>query len=346
MKFVSILIPCYNARPWIAEAIESALAQTWPEKEVIVVDDGSTDGSLDVIRSFGSAIRFETGPNRGGNVARNRLLELARGEWLQYLDADDRLLPEKIERQFGEFDPSTCDVALSPVIMLHFDGDQEPREEFREIPEPHDLWVNLVRMELPQTAGPLWRKSALCDVGKWKPDQPCCQELELYCRLLTAGKRFQYCPTAGVVYRLWSTQTVWRKNPLQTLGRWLAVIEAAEEQLQKTGALTEQRRDAIALSRLRCARSIYQFEPSRAREVAILARRSHPHFSLLGSNDFPLAYRWAHQLGGFGFAERVAELVRRLRKKRDLGAASPQPRSERSRRSGAELPGKTASVSG
>ena len=75
---VSILIPCYNAQQWVGDAIRSALAQTWPNKEVIIVDDGSTDDSLAVIRSFGSAIRFETGPNRGGNVARNRLLELTR----------------------------------------------------------------------------------------------------------------------------------------------------------------------------------------------------------------------------------------------------------------------------
>jgi GT2 family glycosyltransferase len=328
--FVSILIPCYNAQPWIAQSIQSALDQTWIEKEVIVVDDGSTDGSLNVIRSFGNAIRFETGPNRGGNVTRNRLLELAQGEWLQYLDADDCLLPQKIERQFSEFDPATCDVAISPVILLHCEGDQPPWEEFREIPAPRDLWINLVRMELPQTAAPLFRRSALCDVGKWKPDQPCCQELELYFRLLTGGKRFQYCPTAGVLYRQWSTETVWRKNPMQTLGRWLSVIEAAERHLQQSGQLTAQRRDAIALSRLRCARSIYQFEPSRAREVARLAKRSHAHLSLLRFSDFPRTYRWAHRVGGFEFAERVAQLVRPLKRSNSLGAAAPQPGAERS----------------
>src|SRR5947208_2592225 len=96
---VSILIPCYNAERWIAQAIESALAQTWPEKEVVVVDDGSTDGSLDVIKQFDGRIRWETGPNRGGNMARNRLRELAGGDWLQYLDADDYLLPDKIDDQ-------------------------------------------------------------------------------------------------------------------------------------------------------------------------------------------------------------------------------------------------------
>src|SRR5688572_3055345 len=98
-QMVSILIPCHNAARWISQAIESALAQSWGWKEVVAVDDGSTDHSLEIIKSFGDRIRFETGPNRGGNAARNRLLELASGEWLQYLDADDYLLPDKVERQ-------------------------------------------------------------------------------------------------------------------------------------------------------------------------------------------------------------------------------------------------------
>ena len=65
---VSILIPCYNAERWVGEAVQSALDQTYPKKEIIVVDDGSTDRSLDVIKSFGPRIRWETGPNRGANA--------------------------------------------------------------------------------------------------------------------------------------------------------------------------------------------------------------------------------------------------------------------------------------
>jgi cellulose synthase/poly-beta-1,6-N-acetylglucosamine synthase-like glycosyltransferase len=65
---VSILIPCFNAKRWIGQAIESALAQTYMSTKIIVVDDGSTDGSLEVLRRFGRLIRWETGPNRGANV--------------------------------------------------------------------------------------------------------------------------------------------------------------------------------------------------------------------------------------------------------------------------------------
>src|SRR6266404_2541964 len=133
---VSILIPCFNAERWIAQAIESALAQTYIDKEVVVVDDGSTDRSLEIIKSFGDRIRWENGPNRGANVARNRLLELARGEWLQHLDADDYILPDKVEKQmeFISKNPET-DVVFGPVTMEYW-NEGGARREILPIPEP------------------------------------------------------------------------------------------------------------------------------------------------------------------------------------------------------------------
>lgn len=95
---VSILIPCYNAELYVGEAIQSALAQDYGRVEVVVVDDGSIDGSLKAIRSFfgDPRFRYETGPHRGGNAARNQLLRRARGEFVQFLDADDLLCRNKV----------------------------------------------------------------------------------------------------------------------------------------------------------------------------------------------------------------------------------------------------------
>ena len=101
---VSILIPCYNAERWVGTAIRSALAQTYPRTEVVAIDDGSTDGSRAVLRQFEPAIAWEAQPNRGGNVTRNRLLVLSSGMWIQYLDADDCLLPDKVAEQLQAID--------------------------------------------------------------------------------------------------------------------------------------------------------------------------------------------------------------------------------------------------
>src|SRR5215831_9736250 len=212
MPIVSILIPCWNAERWVAQAIESCLAQTWVEKEIIVFDDGSTDNSLEIARQYCPHIRLETGPHRGANFARNRLLELARGEWLQYLDADDYLQPDKVSGQIKFLASSPLsDVVFGPITM-EFWSEGKVWREFREIPEPHDPWVLLARWHLPQTGSPLWRRRAILDVGGWKVDQPCCQEHDLYLRLLMADKRFQYSSHSGAIYRQWSNGTLCKKN--------------------------------------------------------------------------------------------------------------------------------------
>jgi len=99
---VSILIPAYNAEQWAAETLTSALAQTWRPLEIIVVNDGSTDGTMNVLRCFEAAgVRVICQRNQGAAAARNRAFAESRGDYVQWLDADDLLAPEKIARQMA-----------------------------------------------------------------------------------------------------------------------------------------------------------------------------------------------------------------------------------------------------
>ena len=95
-NLVSIVIPCYNAERWIAQSINSALQQTHLNTEVIVVDDGSSDGSLDAIKQFAGRINWFSIPHGGPCAARNAGLKAVNGEWIQFLDADDLLHPDKL----------------------------------------------------------------------------------------------------------------------------------------------------------------------------------------------------------------------------------------------------------
>src|SRR5271169_6225213 len=145
---VSILIPAYNAERWIRQSIESALAQTYPSKEVIVVDDGSTDGTRDIIRSFGGAIRFVSSAHLGGNAARNLLLEASSGQWLQYLDSDDYLQPGKIAGQIAELyaNGDAFDVICSPYILRDEISGQEKPIGFTlplDVPAEYISWGSL-----------------------------------------------------------------------------------------------------------------------------------------------------------------------------------------------------------
>lgn len=306
VNLVSILIPCFNTEQWIACAIESALAQTWPEKEIVVVDDGSTDRSADIIRSFGDRIRYEIGAHQGGNPARNRLLELARGEWVQYLDADDYLLPDKIEKQMGflKLHPET-DIVFGPRTVEWWTHQCCRRKTYR-IPAIDDDWVLLARIELPATSSPMWRRSAIFDVGGWKPDQPVCQEFELYSRMLMAGKRFAYCSSGGAIHRRWTTNSLYQRNRHEA-HRQITIIEQRIETFLRTrGQLTEARKQAINEARLATARGAWKFNPRFSMNVIDSIFCSQPQFkSRRGGAPWP--YRMLFNALGFRAAQRIAD---------------------------------------
>ena len=96
---ISVMMTVYNGAPYLAEAIESVLGQTYRPIEFIVVDDGSDDGSSEIATGFVPALQYVHHPRRGMGASRNRAVQLAKGRYLTYLDADDRLRPDALERQ-------------------------------------------------------------------------------------------------------------------------------------------------------------------------------------------------------------------------------------------------------
>jgi GT2 family glycosyltransferase len=300
---VSIGIPCFNAEQWIAGAIESALGQDWAEKEVIVVDDGSDDSSPERIEAFGDRVRFIRCNHRGGNHARNQILEVSRGEWIQFLDADDYLAPAKISRQFSEGNGGeNADLLYSPY-WFERSGDPPARWQSDLHPE-NDLFVQWLGWELPQTGAVLWRKSALEQLGGWKEDQPCCQEHELYLRALKADLRFVFTPTAHAVYRLWSDGTVCRKDPSRTIQVKTGLIDDACAWLKDHGRWTQHHQSTAAQACFEMARMMARDNIERASKY-VVDRRAAGLMQPSGPAA-PLTYRIAYHLLGFERAERLA----------------------------------------
>ena len=128
---VSILIPAYNAGRWIGSALQSALNQSWPKIEIIVVDDGSTDQTLAVVKQYESArIKVLRQENRGAAAARNTALREAQGDFLQYLDADDFLSADKIQEQLTLLRENPDYLSVSPAVYF-FDG-KDPDSGLKE----------------------------------------------------------------------------------------------------------------------------------------------------------------------------------------------------------------------
>jgi len=301
---VTIAIPCFNAGRWIGAAVQSALDQTWPEKEVVVVDDGSTDNSLAVLEGFGASIRLVRGEHRGGNAARNQALAEGRGEWVQFLDADDYLEPEKIARQFAETaGGAQADILYSPVWI---------EEAGRRTPQPihseRDIYAQWLAWEIPQTGGALWRRSALEAIGGWKIGQPCCQEHELYLRALQAGQRFVFAPTPHAVYRIWSDETVCRKDPRLVVRIKTGLIDDLRAWMEQRGLWSEEHRRIAGRACFEMARTVAKHD---LREGAryYKERRNRQLLNIEGPAA-PSSYRMALHALGFSGAELLARALR------------------------------------
>jgi glycosyltransferase involved in cell wall biosynthesis len=137
---VSVVIPCYNSEAYLRETIDSAVNQTHPPREVIVVDDGSTDGSASVAEAYGDPVRVIRQENQRQAAARNRGIEEARGDFVAFLDADDLWHPEKLERQLPCFEPG--------VVCVHNNwhkfGAEDEVLDFSPVPEEERYTVEFM----------------------------------------------------------------------------------------------------------------------------------------------------------------------------------------------------------
>ncbi len=305
---ITVGIPCFNAERWIAQAIQSALDQRDVEAEVIVVDDGSTDGSVGIAKNFGERVKVIEGGRSGANHARNLVLQNAAGEWVQYLDADDYLEPMKVSTQLREANGgSDADVLYSSVWIETWNDDSSSRTVSESSPDA-DIFTQWIRWHIPQTGGCLWRHEALARIGGWKEGQPCCQEHELYLRALVAGLRFQFTPTPGAVYRIWSEQTLCRKDPLLVIRIRTGLFDTLLTHLAKKKLLTEIHRRELGRACFEMARTFANHDLAGA--AAYHAERKAKGLIRLAGPAAPFSYRLFHSLLGFTAAEKIARWMR------------------------------------
>jgi len=307
---VSILVPAYNAERWISQALDSALQQTYPATEVIVVDDGSTDGTVEAVRKYEGWVRLALGAHAGGNAARNQLAALAKGEWLQFLDADDYLLPDKIGGQMRRVEEQPgLDVIYSPVILRN---DLDGSERILSMDESDDVTLHFIRWGSLNTNGFLFRRQALLDVGGWNPAQTACQEHELLYRLICADKKFSLVNSPGAVYRFHGSTTVSRRDPLSTLRLKLELLDKTQDHLERHRILTRRHRQELYAGRMQAARSTWTIDPKLACAMAARARSTGTRWVLF-CPALPPGFQFSLRLLGYAGAERLAGFLRSVR---------------------------------
>lgn len=309
-RLVSILIPVHNCRSWVARAIDSALSQTRPATEILVLDDGSTDGSLDVIARYRPHIQVESCALGGQNRSRNRLTACSRGDWLIYLDADDELAPDAAEAMLEHC--SDADAVYGTMESATFDGVKKVRS-FVQVARDDDPWVAAFEWRLPNTSAFMFRRSALTRVGQWDESVQVCTDYDLYFRLLLAGATLKAAPNAMSLYRHWSVAQAVHVNPLSRVSTRLRLLNRAAEALATTDRMTERRRQAFEQSALKCIRSLYHFDRERAQDAFNKLLAWNDQVAPL-SSEFARLYVLAFRLGGLDVAETIATWGRRVRK--------------------------------
>ena len=178
---VSVIIPAYNAAATLDRAVASALSQTYRPLEVLVVDDGSTDATPQVVARLGDAVRSVRQPNQGVSVARNEALRRARGDLIAFLDADDEWLPEKLERQVA-FLHEHPEIGLLYTLAVVVDGTGRERG-FIPRDGGADAYAHLYFANRIPTSTVLVRAEVLRRAGEFDPALRIAQDYDLWLRI-------------------------------------------------------------------------------------------------------------------------------------------------------------------
>ena len=320
---VSILIPVFNCEEWVGNAISSALAQTWANKEVIVLNDGSDDGTLDIIRGFGDAVRVESKRMGGQNASRGRLTEMSGGEWLVFLDADDELAPDSVEQQMRC--SAGADAIYGSTDVARYKGREKVFSYTATAVQYDDAIEAAIRWSLPNTSSMLLRKSAILEVGGWPADVANCTDYALYFKLLIAGKIFRAAPDAMSLYRHWSTKQASYENAMRKSVARLDIMIAAAKELLRLGKMTPSHLQIWSDYMLRCIRHLHGHDREKANaylhEIYSLNpgyRPAPPMFT----RSFGLTFRFL----GLNAAQELADVTRMVRRRLNLGGyAEPNP---------------------
>lgn len=188
---ISVVIPAYNAQPFISATLKSVLSQTTSVHEIIVVDDGSTDDTVRIASSLGATVIQQA--NSGPAVARNTGVKAAHSDWVALLDADDQWLPNKLQRQCGLC--STADIIYTGLILEH---ESDGSTSLAPALAVSKLWPTLLYRNPITPSTVLARRDLLLQIP-FTPGRGGCEDWDCWVRAYRAGARFA-CVTDPLVY--------------------------------------------------------------------------------------------------------------------------------------------------
>nr|WP_321984816.1 glycosyltransferase [uncultured Lichenicoccus sp.] len=185
---VSIIVPCYNVRDYVGATLNSLLAQTHPHWNAIVIDDGSTDGTAELVRGYADPrIRLVRQANQGVSAARNHGVALAGGESILFLDADDWLAPDALARMTAALAASLAHAVYGAFCFVTEDGSQVVARKPGPFPNGDIIERLLVENLFANGGHLLIRAGAIREIGMFRADLRFGEDWEYWCRLAASG---------------------------------------------------------------------------------------------------------------------------------------------------------------
>jgi glycosyltransferase involved in cell wall biosynthesis len=320
---VSVIVPAFNAERWIAETLGSIRDQRYAPIEMIVADDGSSDATAVIAEAAGAVVVRTTGAGPGG--ARNAGLALARGKFIQFLDADDLLTADKIARQVAVLEESGADVAWEPYHVLV--PGATPNAPFtvggRVAPElGADLAASLLTARgFIQIGALLIRRSRRTMSLRFEPGRDVVEDVRYMVSLAMGGARFvsSEADELGLLFRQHSGPR-YSTRPAASFARGCADNAAwAQEYWEQHGGVTPVRRAALSEAYAFAARQLASLDPAAFDQVAARGMALGDEFT----RHLPARVRWLSRLVGYPRAESIASKWRRVRRSGERHMAGP-----------------------
>jgi glycosyltransferase involved in cell wall biosynthesis len=241
----SIIIPCFNSEKFVRRAVESAMRQARSGYEIILVDNNSSDNTVSILeeysKNYPSIIKVLHEHKKGAPAARNKGLLEAKGEWIQFLDSDDELLPDKIEYQIKLAEKSNADIVVGDSYVYKV-VKGEIVKSIRSA-ESSNVWKGLLTSKLGITSANLWKKKNLLEVGGWNESKSSSQEYDLLFRLLKKNASVSFCPTPLTIIHMNVNSISNSKNDkriIEILDNNLHLRTEIKEYLKSEGKLTKE----------------------------------------------------------------------------------------------------------
>jgi glycosyltransferase involved in cell wall biosynthesis len=307
---VSVVIPCHNAEAWIAETVASVVAQSKVDFEIVLVDDGSSDRSVErAQKAGGPRLRILRQPQSGVSRARNAGTAAARGRCIQYLDADDVLLPMTLRLQLDAMAASGCDVAYCDWIRF----EAQPDGSFRDGEVVRRTLG--ARPDIDIFSGAWWPLGALLysrriveRILPWREDLPIVQDARFCLDAALAGATFAKVDHVGVRYRS-HPRSLSQRSRQAFVEDWYRNTTDVESRWLNEDALDGERRQSLARVYWSLARSFFAIDRTRFAEVVDRLRKLDPENAALE----PRPIRVLSRVVGYPAAEHAAQYWRGLK---------------------------------